>query len=195
MKKIAIYCGVSTGDKLIYQEKTKEFGHWMLTNQYDLVYGGGAVGLMGIIADTIIKGNGKTTGVMPTFLAERELSHQGLDELIIVQDMHERKRKMIELADIYIALPGGPGTLEEISEVISWGRIGEHQNPCIFYNIDGYYDLLAEFFNTMVTNKFLTQIDRDKILFSDSLDEIKLFIENYEPPIIRKYNQGGEKSD
>lgn len=194
MKKIAIYCGASIGNKLIYQEKTKEIGKWMLTNHYDLVYGGGAVGLMGIIADTLIKGKGKTIGVIPTFLAERELSHQGLDELIIVEDMHERKRKMIELADVYIALPGGPGTLEEISEVISWGRIGEHQNPCIFYNIDGYYDLLAEFFDSMVTNNFLTQVDRDKILFSNSLDEMKQFIENYEPPVIREYNQGGEKS-
>ncbi|MGX7024551.1 LOG family protein [Vagococcus hydrophili] len=189
MKKIAIYCGASTGKDSIYEEHTKKIGQWMLANHYDLVYGGGAVGLMGIIADTIIEGKGKTIGVMPTFLADRELSHNGLDELIIVEDMHERKKKMIDLSDAYIALPGGPGTLEEISEVISWGRIGEHQNPCIFYNVNGYYNLLAAFFDTMIENQFLTQTDRDKILFSDSLDEIKHFIENYEPPVIRQYRK------
>ena len=126
---------------------------------------------------------------MPTFLSKRELAHHGLDELIIVQDMHERKRKMIDLADVFIALPGGPGTLEEISEVISWGRIGEHQNPCIFYNVDGYYDTLAEFFDQMVKTNFLTLEDRQKILFSNSLDDIEQFIINYKAPIIRTYKK------
>ena len=189
MKKIAIYCGASTGNKYTYQEKTKELGQWMVKNHYGLVYGGGAVGLMGVIADTLINNNGHTIGVMPTFLSERELSHHGLDELIIVQDMHERKRKMIDLADVFIALPGGPGTLEEISEVISWGRIGEHQNPCIFYNVDGYYDTLANFFDQMVKTNFLTLEDRQKILFSNSLDEIEQFIINYKAPIIRTYKK------
>ncbi|MEG0255223.1 MAG: TIGR00730 family Rossman fold protein [Vagococcus sp.] len=189
MKKIAIYCGASAGNKKIYQDKTIEIGQWMVKNKYDLVYGGGDVGLMGLIADTVIQGGRHVTGVMPTFLEQRELSHKGLDELIIVSDMHERKRKMIELSDAYIALPGGPGTLEEISEVISWGRIGEHQNPCIFYNVNGYYDLLANFFDQMVANHFLTQEDRSKILFSDSLDDIQYVIENYEPPTIREYKK------
>lgn len=101
--------------------------------------------------------------------------------------MHERKRKMIDLADAYIALPGGPGTLEEISEVISWGRVGEHQNPCIFYNVDGFYSLLADFFDQMVTTGFLTKEDRDKFLFSDSLTEIKEFIDSFEAPQVRSY--------
>lgn len=187
MKKIAIYCGASTGNKSIYEEETKTLASWMLKNQYELVYGGGAIGLMGIIADSIVASGGKAVGVMPDFLAQRELAHKNLDELIIVKDMHERKRKMIELADVYIALPGGPGTLEEISEVISWGRIGQHQNPCVFYNVDGFYDVLAQFFDQMVETNFLTQVDRDKILFSDSLETIQDFIENYEPPVIRKY--------
>lgn len=189
MKKIAIYCGASTGNKTSYTEKTRELGQWMIKNNYGLVYGGGAVGLMRVIADTIIEHEGYTIGVMPTFLSERELSHHGLDELIIVKDMHERKRKMIDLADVFIALPGGPGTLEEISEVISWGRIGEHQNPCIFYNVDGYYDTLAEFFDQMVKTNFLTLEDRQKILFSNSLDDIEQFIINYEAPIIRTYKK------
>lgn len=94
---------------------------------------------------------------------------------------------MIELADVYLALPGGPGTLEEISEVISWGRVGEHMNPCILYNVNGYYDLLVAFFDKMVETNFLTAADRAKIFISDSLEEIGAFIDSYEPPMIRQY--------
>ncbi|EOH98267.1 decarboxylase [Enterococcus haemoperoxidus ATCC BAA-382] len=187
MKKMAVYCGASVGNKAIYQEQTKKLGQWMHDNEYDLVYGGGNVGLMGSLADTVIENGGKAIGVMPTFLLERELAHQNITEMHIVNDMHERKRKMIDLADCYLALPGGPGTLEEISEVVSWGRVGEHQNPCIFFNVDGYYDLLAEFFDKMVADGFLTKEDRDKIFFSDDLAEIQQFIEAFTPPAIRQY--------
>lgn len=187
MKKMAVYCGASTGNNVMYQERTEELGQWMNNNEYELVFGGGKVGLMGILADTIIENGGKAIGVMPTFLMERELAHQAITEMHIVSDMHERKRKMIDLADCYLALPGGPGTLEEISEVVSWGRVGEHQNPCIFFNVAGYYDLLADFFDKMVMDGFLTKEDRAKIFFSDSLDEIKLFIDTFTPPEIRQY--------
>ncbi|MGM0218619.1 TIGR00730 family Rossman fold protein [Enterococcus sp. AZ126] len=187
MKKMAVYCGASLGNKTIYQEQTKELGQWMSQNGYDLVYGGGNVGLMGILADTVIEKGGKVIGIMPSFLLERELAHQHITEMHEVRDMHERKRKMIDLADCYLALPGGPGTLEEISEVVSWGRVGEHQNPCIFFNVDGYYDLLADFFDKMVADGFLTQTDREKVFFSNSLEEIQQFIDTYTPPTIRKY--------
>lgn len=187
MKKMAVYCGASLGNKTIYQEQTKELGQWMSQNGYDLVYGGGNVGLMGILADTVIEKGGKVIGIMPSFLLERELAHQHITEMHEVRDMHERKRKMIDLADCYLALPGGPGTLEEISEVVSWGRVGEHQNPCIFFNVDGYYDLLADFFDKMVADGFLTQTDREKVFFSDSLEEIQQFIDTYTPPTVRKY--------
>ncbi len=189
MKKIAIYCGANLGNQSIFQETTQKLAKWMLNHHYGLVYGGGAVGLMGVMADTIIEGGGKSIGVMPHFLAERELAHSHLDELILVDNMHQRKKKMIELADVYIALPGGPGTLEEIAEVISWGRIGEHQQPCILYNVDGYYNSLKDFFDSMVRTDFLSQSDRDKILFSDSLEEIEQFIASYEPPKIREYKK------
>ncbi|WP_086315381.1 hypothetical protein A5821_002865 [Enterococcus sp. 7F3_DIV0205] len=187
--KMAVYCGASEGNKTIYQEQTKELGHWMSNNAYDLVYGGGNVGLMGILADTVIANGGQAIGVMPTFLLERELAHQNITEMHIVNDMHERKRKMIDLADCYLALPGGPGTLEEISEVVSWGRVGEHQNPCIFFNVNGYYDLLANFFDNMVGEGFLTEADREKIFFSDDLEQIQQFISEYTPPEIRSYKK------
>ncbi|MFW8052242.1 TIGR00730 family Rossman fold protein [Vagococcus fluvialis] len=190
MKNIAIYCGASLGAQSIYQEKTKKLAIWMIDNQYGLVYGGGAVGLMGVVADTIIEGDGKSIGVMPHFLEQRELAHRGLDELILVEDMHERKRKMIELSDAFIALPGGPGTLEEISEVISWGRIGQHKNPCVFYNINGFYNPLITFFDSMIEAGFLTQSDRNNFLFTDSLTEIREFIDTFEEPTIRTYKKG-----
>jgi uncharacterized protein (TIGR00730 family) len=187
MKKMAVYCGASVGNDPVYQESAKQLGQWMGKQGYDLVYGGGKVGLMGILADEVLTAGREAIGVMPTFLLERELAHQNLSKMHIVHDMHERKRKMIDLADCYLALPGGPGTLEEISEVVSWGRVGEHQNPCIFFNVNGYYDLLLEFFDKMVDEGFLTKADREKIFFSSDLEAIGQFIEQYTPPVIRSY--------
>ncbi|WP_348921698.1 TIGR00730 family Rossman fold protein [Enterococcus rotai] len=187
MKRMAVYCGASAGNRSVYEERTKELGRWMSKHDYGLVYGGGNVGLMGTLADTIIENGGKAIGVMPSFLIDRELAHQGITEMHIVTDMHERKRKMIDLADCYLALPEGPGTLEEITEVVSWGRVGEHQNPCVFFNVEGYYDLLADFFDKMVSEEFLSSADREKIFFSDDINQIKTFIDKYTPPEIRSY--------
>ncbi|MFC3633115.1 TIGR00730 family Rossman fold protein [Enterococcus rivorum] len=177
---MAVYCGASTGKNIIYQECAKELGSWMVANQYDLVFGGGNVGLMGIVADTVLEQGGKAIGVMPTFLIEREIAHEGITEMHVVKNMHERKRMMIDLADCYLALPGGPGTLEEISEVVSWGRVGEHPNPCIFFNVNGYYDLMAQFFDKMVVEGFLSKQDRSKICIAGTLEEIQTFIEAFE---------------
>lgn len=184
---MAVYCGASKGVNPIYEESAKKLGVWLTQNEYTLVYGGGKSGLMGVVADSVLENAGEVIGVMPTFLMDRELAHEKITKMYTVSDMHERKRKMIELADCYLALPGGPGTLEEIAEVVSWGRIGEHSNPCIFFNINGYYDRMADFFDQMVKEGFLTKEDREKILFTDSLSEIERFIENYQPPTIRQY--------
>ncbi|OME82772.1 LOG family protein [Paenibacillus pabuli] len=188
MKRIAVYCGASKGNNAIYEEAAVQIGNWIVDQKHELVYGGGKAGLMGVLADTVIQRSGIVTGVIPTFLQARELAHEQLNKIIIVSNMHERKAKMIELADCYIAIPGGPGTLEEITEVISWGRIGQHVNPCIFYNVNGYYDLIGQFYEKMVEEGFLTKTDRQKILVTDSLDEINTFISTYVPPDIRQYN-------
>ncbi|MCC9854856.1 TIGR00730 family Rossman fold protein, partial [Streptococcus agalactiae] len=135
--RITIFCGASTGENPVYSEKTVALAQWMAQNKHALVYGGGKVGLMGVMADTVIANGGYTTGVIPTFLRDREIAHENLSELIIVNNMPERKAKMMLLGDAFIALPGGPGTLEEISEVISWSRIGQNDNPCILYNVNG----------------------------------------------------------
>lgn len=134
------FCGASTGENPVYSEKTVALAQWMAQNKHSLVYGGGKVGLMGVMADTVIANGGYTTGVIPTFLRDREIAHENLSELIIVNNMPERKAKMMLLGDAFIALPGGPGTLEEISEVISWSRIGQNDNPCILYNVNGYFN-------------------------------------------------------
>ncbi|MBS4461676.1 TIGR00730 family Rossman fold protein [Aerococcaceae bacterium zg-B36] len=185
--KITIYCGASTGRNPIYSERTTELALWMSEKHHDLVYGGGNVGLMGIMADTVIENGGRAIGVMPTFLVEREIAHQNLSELIVVEDMPQRKAKMMMLGEAFIALPGGPGTLEEISEVISWGRIGQNDKPCVLFNINGYFDQLKAMFDHMVFEGFLSQSDRDNVLFSDDILEIEQFILNYSAPNVRKY--------
>jgi len=142
---------------------------------------------MGVLADEVLLHNGKVIGIIPTFLVDRELSHPGLTRLEIVNSMSERKNKMIELGDCYIALPGGPGTLEEISEAISWARIGQYQNPCILFNVGGYYDKLKEFYDVMVENGFLSLADKKAMLFTDSITEIEQFIMNFSPLPVRTY--------
>ncbi|KLK96659.1 TIGR00730 family Rossman fold protein [Lactococcus lactis] len=184
---ITVYCGASEGLNNIYREKTIKLGQWIAKKNYNLVYGGGKVGLMGAIADTVILNEGKVIGIIPKFLEEREIAHTGISELISVDNMSERKYQMIELGDAFIALPGGPGTLEEITEVISWARIGKNNSPCILYNINGYFDNLRAMYDSMVSEGFLTQDDRNKILFTTEIVEIEDFIMNYKAPEIRRY--------
>lgn len=184
---ITVYCGASLGNDPIYQDSAERLGKWIAENQHRLVYGGGRAGLMGVIADTVLAEGGEVIGIIPTFLCERELAHTGLTELITVDSMSARKQKMIALGDAYIALAGGPGTLEEISEVISWARIGQNPNPCILFNQNGYYNPLKMLFEQMVKSAFLTADDFQKILFSDDLTEIAHFISTYQAPEIRRY--------
>nr|WP_125568825.1 TIGR00730 family Rossman fold protein [Companilactobacillus insicii] len=187
MKNIAVYCGAATGNDPIYTNSAKELGHWITKNNYGLTYGGGRFGLMGVLAETVLSDNGYVHGIITKSLASRDLSKQNLSKLDIVDSMDIRKRSMLDNSIASIALPGGPGTLEEISEAYSWTRIGDNNNPCIFYNVNHYYDALEEFFDTMTKNEFLTETDRRKLLFSDSLEEIKEFIDSYIPPKLRSF--------
>ena len=187
MVNVAVFCGASSGRRPVYTQAASDLGHWLVKRQDQLIYGGSRVGLMGTIADTVLENGGRVVGVMPEFLNQREPAHAGLSDLVMVDSMAERKSKMIELADVFIALPGGPGTLEEMSEVISWARIGQQDGPCIFYNVAGYYDLLQQFLAHMVEEGFLTQGDFEKYLFTDSLTEMATFIVTYQPPKIREY--------
>ncbi|MBN6070514.1 TIGR00730 family Rossman fold protein [Aggregatibacter actinomycetemcomitans] len=184
---IAVYCGAALGNLPSYRLATIQLGEWIAQHRHTLVYGGGKAGLMGVVADTVLSNGGTVIGVIPEFLQARELTHQGCTEIIIVNSMSERKTKMLALADACIALPGGPGTLEEISEVYSWARIGKNPHPCILFNQNGFYEPLRSQYQSMVTAGFLTQSHFDKLLFSIDLIEIERFILDYQVPEIRTY--------
>ena len=177
--KITVFCGANNGRNEAYKENAMEVGKWIATNNHTLVYGGGKIGLMGVIADTVLENRGEVIGIMPQFLVDREISHTGITEFIIVDDMSERKTKLVDLGDVFIALPGGPGTIEEISQVISWIRVGKKDAPCILMNVDGYYDFLEQYFDKMVEEGFLTKEDREQTLFAKNLVEMEEFIVNY----------------
>lgn len=189
MKNIAVYCGAATGNEEVYQTGTKELGQWLVQNNYGLTYGGGRFGLMGVIADSVIDNGGFVHGIITQELADRKLSHQNLSKLDIVPTMSIRKKAMLDDSVASIALPGGPGTLEEISEAFSWTILGDNTNPCIFYNINHYYDDLEKFYDGMTERGFMATNARKTLLFSDSLAEISDFIKNYMPPMSRKYKE------
>ncbi|MGR3741233.1 LOG family protein [Companilactobacillus sp. DQM5] len=180
MTKIAVYCGASKGFDKKYLKNTVEVGKWIVKNNYDLVYGGGNRGLMGILADTVLDLGGKVYGVIPTFLVDDEQAHENLTSLEIVDTMDQRKEKMMNLADAFLALPGGPGTIEEISQSYSWARVGQNAKPNIIFNQAGYYDSLEKMYDQMVDLGFLTKEHRKMLLFSDSFEQINDFIKNYD---------------
>lgn len=174
---IAVYCGSNFGSDFDFEKRTRELGHWMADQNHMLVYGGGNCGLMGVIAQSVMEKDGDAIGVIPEFLLEREQAYDDLNELYIVETMAQRKTKMIELADAFIALPGGPGTLEEISEIMSSVRLDQLSGPCILYNMNHFYDSLIEYLDKMVECKFLTAEDRNKYQVAENLSEIQQIIE------------------
>ena len=145
MKSICVYCGANAGVSPVYAEAARALGRALVAQDLALVYGGGNVGLMGIIADEVLRVGGEVTGVIPTALVEREVGHTGLTRQFIVKDMHERKAMMAELSDGFIAMPGGMGTLEELFEMLTWSQLGIHAKPIGLLNVDGFYDSLAGF--------------------------------------------------
>ena len=143
---------------------------------------------MGLIADSVLENGGKVTGIITHFLSEREIAHDGITKLIKVDTMSERKKKMADLADIFIALPGGPGTLEEITEVVSWAVLALHPCPCIFFNYDNYYNHIRAFYDLMVEKGYMKKEAREKLCFADSFEEMEKFIATYVPPKAREYH-------
>lgn len=155
MKSLCIYCGASTGASPVYADAARAMAAVMVENGISLVYGGGRVGLMGVIADEVLRLGGQATGVIPQALMAREVGHAGLTQLHVVGNMHERKALMAELADGFVALPGGIGTLEELFEVFTWSQLGLHDKPVALLNAAGYYDGLIGFLEHMVRERFL----------------------------------------
>lgn len=187
MKSIAVFCGSSEGAPSIYKENALKLGQELAKQQITLIYGGANVGLMGIVADVVLEHGGSVIGVLPQFLQNREIAHMGLTELIMVDSMHERKSKMAELADGFIALPGGPGTLEEYFEIFTWGQLGLHQKPCGLLNINQYFDPLVSMFDTMERNHFMQSKYRAMVITDSTAEGILKQFSLYKAPSIKTY--------
>jgi uncharacterized protein (TIGR00730 family) len=168
MKRITVFCGANYGNNPAYAKAATELAALMVQNNIGLVYGGGNIGLMGHIADEVMRLGGEAIGVIPKKLMDREVGHQGLTKLYVVDTMHERKALMAELCDGFIAMPGGIGTLEEIIEVFTWLQLEYHHKPCALLNVAGYYNALTAFFNQMVTDGFLTAQTNSTMLVDEN---------------------------
>lgn len=182
MNSIAIFCGSSLGSDQIFADVAKLTGETIAKQGKTLVYGGGRSGLMGIVADSALEAGGQVIGVIPQGLVDRELAHPHLTELFVVKNMHERKTKMSELSDGFIALPGGAGTIEEIFEQWTWAQLGIHLKPCAFLNVEGFYDDLLKFIQLTTTKGFSRARFTDQLIHSASLAEILLKFEQYQAP-------------
>lgn len=187
MNKISVFCGSSFGTDKIFEIKAKQLGEKLAEESIELIYGGANVGLMGAVADGVLSKGGKVTGVLPSFLKSKEIAHEGITELIIVNTMHERKSKMSELCDGVIALPGGFGTLEEFFEMLTWSQLGIHEKPIGILNINGFYDDLISLLNKMVEKGFLKEPNRKMILISENIDDLLKKMKNYDAPKISKW--------
>ena len=187
MKRICIFCGSSTGKRAIYADTARVMGETLLRREIGLVYGGGCVGLMGIVADVVMQGGGEVIGVIPEALVTRELAHGDITQLIIVHSMHERKAKMAELSDAFIAMPGGYGTFEEFCEIITWAQLGLHRKPCGLLNVEGYYDPLLMLFDRAVDEGFLRQGNRRLVVEDTEPESLLQRLMNYAPPPTEKW--------
>jgi uncharacterized protein (TIGR00730 family) len=168
MKSVAVYCGSRTGNIPIYTEASISLGNVIAKKDITMVYGGGKVGLMGVIADAMLEQNGNIIGVTPQFLADIEVHHKGLEHLIIVDTMAHRKTKMIELSNGFIAMPGGYGTLEEIFEVMTLSILKRHHYPVALYNVNGFYNHLISHLDQLVDQGFLEQYYRDDLIIEEN---------------------------
>ncbi|HRI29676.1 MAG TPA: TIGR00730 family Rossman fold protein [Chitinophagales bacterium] len=187
VKSICVFCGSNAGVLPAYKEQALEVATQLVQHNITLVYGGGNVGIMGLIADAVLEQKGKVVGVIPQFLMQKEVGHKELTELIIVQTMHERKQTMAQLADAFIALPGGIGTLEELFEVYTWAQLGLHTKPIAVLNSAGYYNQLLAFLDHAVEQKFLSLANRQMILTDADVQILFTKIDNYNPPDTEKW--------
>jgi uncharacterized protein (TIGR00730 family) len=187
MKRICVFCGSSTGFRAIYREAAHSLGRALHKRRIGLVYGGGNVGLMGIVADAVMESGGNVIGVIPEALVKRELAHRTVTELIVVHSMHERKAQMAELSDAFIALPGGYGTFEEFCEIITWAQLGMHLKPCAILNVEGYYDPLLALFDRGVDEGFIYPANRRLVIQETDPGRLLDLMTCYSPPQTEKW--------
>lgn len=187
MKYICVYCGSNPGRQAVYREAARSLGRELAERGLGLVYGGASVGVMGAVADAVLEHEGKAIGVIPHALATKEVSHHGLDDLFVVDSMHERKAKMADLSDGFIALPGGWGTIEEIFEMLTWAQLGFHEKPCGLLNAAGYYDHLFTFLEKAVEEQFVKPEFRPMIMMDDSASALLRRFDEYRAPKVKKW--------
>ncbi len=164
MRTVCVFCGSSPGARPAYGEAAEELAALLVAEGIGVVYGGAGVGLMGRLADAVLARGGEITGVIPRALIDREIGHRRVEDLRVVESMHERKALMAELADGFVALPGGTGTLEELVEVFTWSQLGLHRKPCGLLDVEGYYDAIAAFLDHAVSERFLREEHRSALL-------------------------------
>ena len=187
MKSICVYCGSNPGSKPVYTERAIALGDRIARDGLRLVYGGGNVGLMGTVANAALEAGGEVIGVIPRQLAEWEVAHRGLTKLEIVETMHERKRRMFDLSDGFIALPGGFGTMEEIFEMLTWRQLGIGQKPCAFLDVDGFYQPLIAMIDRMVEQRFLHPDQRADLWHGEDIDTLLGWMRGYVPAQASKW--------
>lgn len=188
IKRIAVYCGSAAGASEIYRLEAVKFARILVEQGITLVYGGASVGIMGTVADTVLREGGKAIGVIPALLEGREIAHKNLTELHRVSTMHERKSKMIELADGFVALPGGFGTLDEFAEVFTWSQIGLHQKPVGLMNINNYYDPLLSLIGKMTDEQFMQEKYRHMAVVETDGNALIRRFRDYEAPAVKTYD-------
>ena len=187
IKSICIYCGSSPGRLDAYAAAAIAVAEALVSRNIRLVYGGASIGIMGLVADQVLKLGGQVVGVIPKGLAHKEVAHQQLTELHITQSMHERKMRMAELADGFIALPGGIGTLEEFFEIWTWAQLGIHNKPCGLLNVEGYYDSLIGFLDHVLAEQFVKKHHHELLMVDSNPDRLLERYLNFQPPVVKHW--------
>lgn len=192
LQTLCVYCGSNSGRQPVYLEQAQAFGRELARRGIGLVYGGASVGIMGAVADAVLAEGGRAVGIIPEALVRKELAHRNLTELQVVPSMHVRKTRMAELADGFVALPGGAGTLEEIFETWTWAQLGMHQKPCGLLNVAGYYDQLAGFLDHTVQEAFMRPQHRAMLAVEADPAALIDRLAAYVPPTVSKWIEPGE---
>jgi len=193
IKKLCVFCGSSTGNRPVYQEAAAQLGDQLASLGIALVYGGGRVGLMGLLADSVLRGGGEAIGVMSRALVEKEIAHSALTRLHVVETMHERKALMADLADAFVLLPGGFGSWEEFCEVVTWLQLGMHCKPCGILNVSGYYDALLAQTANAVAEGFLGSAHKEMVIVQASVERLLSQLNTAPLPSVAKWVSSRER--